>query len=833
MGQIISHPEERDRDEMPLIEHHKYVAEQMSQALTDEKIDTLTTEELGYYIGALHDCGKATERNQKYLRTGDDTYQHDHSFISSTIAFSFLKQIGASEREIMIACYVIAKHHSTFNNDDILSYFRNKMRTYNNDIRPLIQDGFDNKSSEQFLDKTFGSLSDASFGWNKLRKHLLSDNFDAEFYKTMKAQGNINDTVYQKILTLWASLAFADIIHASSPNLDYTSKRVTSNSISKYVDTLPSEGTLNKLRNDVRSDILSTTEELNWDDFEVAYLPVPTGGGKTLAGLNAASELVDTHTQSSNDAVSDKGRIIYALPFTSIIDQTEDVFNNIIEQANTSINDENLMVKHHYLADTRVNSGNGPDTDRFLGESWRSGWVLTTFVQLFESLLVPSRGQSSKLPSLKNSIIILDEPQTLPNTWWPLIQRLAQILTEEYNARIISMTATQPYIFNDFDTVELPTNTESYFDHSAIDRVNYKFDSSVIDENTVLSHGSFVKRIYDNSCNGEDSLVVCNTIDSAYKTSEMLWKKQNIVNLNELLADWSKSNKDASWLGDSEYLQANISDNDIVVGHVSSRHRMKDRRRLLSALDTKPTDATFVLVSTQLIEAGVDISFEKTYRDFAPLQNIVQAAGRCNREGEVECGEVSVIQLDHPNEDDGKLPSRAIYERGQGTNLLAKTRTALKESLNSFESDVVYEQKQISYDSTKMYFSLLKDANIGKEQYVEWINESRFKDLRRLSMIDSAKTVDVYAAVNPSEIEVVSKMKEAVGKRQYSEFDSIAQENSDLLVSIPLYTEEDAEKATHAFDKIGKNVNQHSDSKHYSFLRGLEIPESTADSRLL
>jgi len=147
-----------------------------------------------------------------------------------------------------------------------------------------------------------------------------------------------------------------------------------------------------------------------------------------------------------------------------IIEQTRELFED--PELWGADPEKSALTVHHYLSETVVHhddydAGDTAATDdeetaSMLGEAWRDGTVLTTFVQLFESLAGPTNRQGLKLPSLESSIIILDEPQALPKDWWGAIQRLLDIVTDEYGARVIAMmTATQPTLVRDRETDSL------------------------------------------------------------------------------------------------------------------------------------------------------------------------------------------------------------------------------------------------------------------------------------------------------------------------------------------------------------------------------------------
>jgi len=200
------------------------------------------------------------------------------------------------------------------------------------------------------------------------------------------------------------------------------------------------------------------------------------------------------------------------------------------------------------------------DQAGLLGESWRDGTILTTFVQLFESLTGPSNRQGLKLPALDSGIIILDEPQALPKDWWDAIPRLLSILTDEFNGHVISMTATQPSMFRELDTVSLltagrthetadckacrqrptyetelpPAPEQNYFDQA--ERVQYTLDETAlthqVDTDTgFVGYETAAARITEQTQTGEPTLAVCNTIASSAALTDTICQNETVTHL--------------------------------------------------------------------------------------------------------------------------------------------------------------------------------------------------------------------------------------------------------------------------------------------------------------
>jgi len=405
----------------------------------------------------------------------------------------------------------------------------------------------------------------------------------------------------------------------------------------------------------------------NNDESAIATLTPPTGLGKTFTGLSAGFETRDI-LDERNDRDHPRP-LVYALPYTSIIEQTRELFENP-ELWGVDPTRSALTV-HHYLSETVVIHGDHDDSDvditdadqaGLLGESWRDGTILTTFVQLFESLTGPSNRQGLKLPALDSGIVILDEPQALPKDWWDAIPRLLSTLTDEFDTHIISMTATQPSVLREVNTVSLledgqthnvtaceacsqrpayetdlpPANEERYFDQA--ERVQYTLDKTALthqinSDNGFIGYEEAATRIIDRTETGESTLTVCNTIASSAELTDIICENETVAHLGVAVREYLTSNNISAI--DPEQSPKEIA-YEVLASHrlippvdktgswstpessslfvltFNSRYRPFDRRiliHLLTMLSTAPV--RFVCVSTQAIEAGVDVSSKR------------------------------------------------------------------------------------------------------------------------------------------------------------------------------------------------------------------------------
>lgn len=381
-------------------------------------------------------------------------------------------------------------------------------------------------------------------------------------------------------------------------NLDY-------HIVDKYKATMNIEDNwINSLRQRAYHEALSAPIDLN---ARIMSINLPTGLGKTLTSLAFALRL----RKRLQSAKGYTPRIIYSLPFLSIIEQNAEQFEKVLT-ANGFDVDTSLLLKHHHLADLYYRKGEEefePDDAKILIEGWNSEIVVTTFVQLFHTLLSNRNHDLRKFHRLSSSIIILDEIQSIPAYYWLLIGQMFKKLTDDLDAYVILVTATEPLIFSRDEIVHL-VKRESYF--NVMERVTI---IPRVKESLSLEDFAESVELQDD----KSYLFILNTINSA-KTFYDLIKE--------------KTGEEVAYLST----------------HVVPYERL-ERIKLMK--DKKVRFA----VTTQLVEAGVDIDFDVVYRDLAPLDSINQAAGRCNRHGTSK-GEIIVVSL----KDERRAYASYIYD---------------------------------------------------------------------------------------------------------------------------------------------------------------------------
>ena len=336
----------------------------------------------------------------------------------------------------------------------------------------------------------------------------------------------------------------------------------------------------------------------------VFTLAVPTGGGKTLSSLAFALHHAEAHGQR---------RVIYAIPYTSIIEQTADVF--------AAIFGSDAVVEHHSQAEPSAGStAHETARSRLACENWDAPLVVTTNVQLFESLFAARTSRCRKLHRLVGSVIVLDEAQLLPPEFLQPILDVLQVLVAHYGVTLLLCTATQPVLTDAvrFDPRQnlrgLPPPTPIIDDparlYAQLQRTRIQWPADLHTEQPLDS-------LADELARHDCVLTIVNTRGDAAELLHLLDSRcqEPPLHLSAALCGQHRA--------------------DVIA---SIRQRLAARRR--------GTDCRALrVVSTQLVEAGVDIDFPVVYRALAGLDSVAQAAGRCNREGRLQAGAVGEVHV--------------------------------------------------------------------------------------------------------------------------------------------------------------------------------------------
>ncbi len=558
-------------------------------------------EKLIQLVGLFHDFGKATSFFQDHLHGKRTDKFTRHSEISAILAFMVAKNIGFDDKWAYMVFQVIIRHHgdlkdfeklSTDNHSIIKKQLSNiryskdydqllDFYSINNfDISDIVLN-FDDRIEDfsdfiDDIDEFVGELSECPdyyeyFFLNNFLFSLLidSDKSDAAQLTDEYFANNLQERLY-------------DIE-------DYLNKKQQENK-----DNLDTTKPINKVRTDFLKSIKNSNKISS--NNHIYSITAPTGIGKTFGCMLFADRLKEILKKDKNI----EARIIYALPYTSIIDQNYLEFEKLITSSIGNKYTEKptrYLLKHHYLTplivDNRVNEDKTYQdylNDKLFIESWKSSIIITTYVQILHSIFGFKNSFLKKIHNIANSIVILDEVQNINPQYHYLIGTALAKFAEIFNVYFLQLTATQPNIFNPNlnNHIILP---EKFMQDDIFNRVIINFERELNDFDTFIEY-------FANEFNDDNCLIVVNT-------------KKMATSLYDSIKDLKDDYR-------CYCLTTNLTP--------------KDRNGRIEEIKSHLTcDKKIIVISTQLIEAGVDLSFKKVYRDFAPLDSIVQVAGRCNR----------------------------------------------------------------------------------------------------------------------------------------------------------------------------------------------------------
>lgn len=587
----------------------------------------------GWIIGLLHDKGKEKNSFQQHIikESGLDSNiivdgDYSHAYIGALVA----KRIFPSQSPLI--SNIIMGHH-----------------------RGLYDEG----EKQNILNREIPS---------EIKLDDINTTFERPHVESPK-------DVHHLIRILFSCLVDADYLDTERFMLpkqfkargNYSSMHQLLEKLETYLDSIKrttQKTDVNIIRNYVQEQCRKMSN--NAPDFY--SLTVPTGGGKTLSSILWALK----HAIKNN-----KQRIIIAIPYTSIITQTASVLKNIFG--------ENNVLEHHSNVVYQENEQNNKTIKKLklASENWDFPIIVTTNVQLFESLFSNKPSNCRKLHNIVNSVLILDEVQTLPIGFLHSIVDTFDTLKRIFGTSILFTTASQPILTGQISRnfMGLPHITEiipkGAMLHDKLRRAELFFDEKISTYDEITNKISQHSRV----------LCIVNTRNDAKEIYNRLPKDGYNIHLSRMMC--------------SQHLKETIN----------------NLKELLATEVNKPIR----VISTQLIEAGVDIDFPIVFRQEAGLDSILQAAGRCNREGKLKIGTTIVFKLAN------RLPLGLITQANNarinmGTNLdwfsvdtMFKYYTQLysRVDINGFDikqiTKLLYNVNDMQFETASKEFKLISD----------------------------------------------------------------------------------------------------------------------------
>jgi CRISPR-associated endonuclease/helicase Cas3 len=632
--EFLAHHRESDGAEQCVREH----LEEVSGA-AEAFAGKIGLSSVGKLIGLLHDFGKYSAAFQGYIKSAtgiinpdEDEFidykgikgKVDHSTAGAQFIWDALKGKGPeSELAAQIMALCMASHHSGLidcispdGTDRFhLRLGKAKDRTHLDEVKAN-------------ADKTIRACAD---------ELLISPLIREELRKCLNSffQGEQSVETREFMLGLMVRFLFSSLIDAdrlSTANFEnpveacerynggYPEWKSLIQKLDRHITGFPNRNRIDEIRTNISSACLASASR----EKGLYQLTVPTGGGKTLSSLRFALHHAAHHRMD---------RIVYVIPFTSIIDQNAAVVHSILEDPAEGVENggRQVVLEHH----SNLTPGKDTWQSKILAENWDAPVVFTTAVQFLEALFAGGTRGARRMHQLANAVIIFDEIQTIPIKAVHLFNNAINFLvSRQCGSTVVFCTATQPIL----------------------DKVDIEKGAARLSPNPEMMSdvGGFFRdlrrvEVMDKRKSGgwtEDEVADCALQEMKNSGSVLV-----IVNTKSAAQEVFKRCKNETK----------------GVFHLSTNmcpaHRMDALMEIKRYLD--PTvSVPFICVSTQLIEAGVDVDFGSVIRYLAGLDSVAQAAGRCNRNGLRPIGRVFVINP--AREDLSKLPDiRVAREKAE------------------------------------------------------------------------------------------------------------------------------------------------------------------------
>jgi CRISPR-associated endonuclease/helicase Cas3 len=758
------------------------------------------------YVALFHDLGKLTDENQQKIKNSEKL-AHEHSKYGEVIFNIFWKFL---EKELKnsdineIVSFIIRHHHT---------YFKNFI---DKDEKLLNLDERDKERIEEIISKIHVILENLKdfFTVEEINQILSLEKIDMN---SALAQIKKNEDSRLELLKYIRGLeTFIDVIFVAS--IFFIADRASAsgiylieieNEINKILNPQIFSKLLRKFEVYVKEKLKTKNEidyyrkeyyEKSIDTFKVKFsdttrvykIFLPTGIGKTYIGLRVALEISNKY----------KIPIVYALPFINIIDQIYDRLSEIFNNENTEI-----VSKLHHISVIEGNDGRSPFGDVINFEL--SPILITTFVQVFHSLFATERDFLLRLPLLLNSCIIVDEVQALDpeKFYYPLEELVKTLCNMGFKIRIIIMSATMPPIFSQNNKDNFAVEITSEFRNECYKLFN-RYRIKIINKEIELKdyQNKLLNKVFGEYKDKHSIGIICNKVEEAKKIFEtfkdFLGDGENfiddsiIIHFEENLTEKIEKLKNISNSLESGIKSIEELKNSIFytireincIGYYSKKYKTlliylaanlvdaskMNRIKILDKImeEIKNNNFSFpvkikekeinrlIVISTQVIEAGVDFDFEVMFRSFAPFESIIQSAGRVNRNNKwKERGEVEVYKVIMNN----NLTSYPIYPKF----LIEKTTKLFNKNLSKENQESVVElsEEQV-LDLAENY--LKSFIYIQNEDFINYLKFMKFEEISKNFRVVDSVIGTLRLILDLSEISnKIEKLRELIKDKDY------------------------------------------------------------------
>lgn len=640
---FIAHIRESDHAVQTVLEHSLAVA-RLSQAFAFGEFKILA-----YIAGLYHDVGKYRPLFQRRIR--GENIRAEHAICGATI---IKKRIAGKENLFgsILLQLVIAGHHTGIPDVGLLSdqdsstertlYGRlgtapseEEFIAYQDEIElPARNCGPFNEMLTRGLNKTMEKFIVNKFAF--FTRYVFSCLTDAD---------SIDTANFCRIEEIDRSIS-ADF-------------RACLEKINLKLASFHPETALQKARSSLQEMVF---EKINID-AEIYLLNLPTGSGKTICSMKFALERAIR---------TDKKRIIYVIPYNSIIDQTVEVFSSIFGESGFVLRHQSTF---SYDDDKEIDE-DYRKTIQLATENWDAQIIVTTVVQFFESLYGNKRRQLRKLHNMGDSVIVFDEAHMLPTAYLQPCLEGISFITKYINSEAILLSATLPDYRQMFNHFTIGDNTIT--DLITPDKVKHELE--LFEKCNYVHIGEVeVDDLMRRASDYPSALIIVNSRQTARKLYE-------------------------NAIGTKFHLSTYMTGLDRMNTILKVKQTIEAQREKYSDLSQVPADERIVVISTSLIEAGVDLDFFVVFRELMGLDNILQSGGRCNREGKRAKGDVFIFQLIDPDSN-----QKPVSHDGGKANI---TKGILESGISISTPEAVAEYYH------RIFF--MEEQDIVKNSLYEW-----------------------------------------------------------------------------------------------------------------
>lgn len=678
MMQYISHVK---KDKESNFEIQTNEAHSLNVALFAKQFaDKFNFGDWAYLMGILHDKGKEQADFQIHIKRSSGMEEGkdirvEHAYVGALIAKEYF------QNTFPFLSLAILCHHSGLYD---YTYFEMKMNEMKLPEEISTEIHLPNKINLDYPDlvRSLAKEGNRSFYcWNHIQRVLFSCLVDADDLDTEK------------------------FMNPGIARLRKTRKKTLKELLpllEKKLNSFKADTDVNK----IRKEILDNCSDKSDAPTGFYSMTVPTGGGKTLTSLLWAMK----HAIYNN-----QDRIIIAIPYTSIITQTSEIFRSIFGSEN--------VLEHH----SNVNMDSMSSTEtlqaRLAAENWDYPIIVTTNVQFFESIYSNRTSRCRKLHNICNSVVILDEVQTLPTDFLQPIINAMKAYNKCFNTSFLFTTASMPILSKEAIRIEGLQGIESIHElipkkmdlQNRLKRVDIEFDKEESSYDDIAARLRRENKV----------LCIVNTRKNAYEIFRRISDKQELP----------------------DEINIHLSKN------MCPKHIAEKLQQIKIALDGNKYKIIRV-ISTQLIEAGVDIDFPVVYRQKAGLDSIIQASGRCNREGKINRGLTHIFKIQSEKDFGMIWQARQATENVQNKDI--QSTEAMSEYFNQFYynisrfdskgiCDMLNNPRKMMFQTAADNFHLIDNEGynviVNFENCEKYINKLKKEDIS----YDLSKNISKFA----------------------------------------------------------------------------------------